>query len=74
MGDQDHIAENLFAYIQAFSPCDDLERFEFHTQIERMKRQLPYLVTEKFANTDCTGNGQYVKWCSLHSEELFQVR
>ncbi len=55
MGDQDHIAENLFAYIQAFSPAvrDIFERFEFHTQIERLaKAKLLYLVTEKFANID----------------------
>ena len=37
MGDQDHIRENLFAYIQAFSPSvrDIFEHFEFHTQIDR---------------------------------------
>lgn len=55
MGDQDHIAENLFAYIQAFSAAvrDIFERFEFHTQIERLaKAKLLYLVTEKFANID----------------------
>jgi type I restriction enzyme M protein len=30
MGDQDHIRENLFAYVQAFSPAerDIFERFE----------------------------------------------
>ena len=38
MGDQDHIRENLFAYIQAFSPAvrDIFERFEFYGQIERL--------------------------------------
>jgi type I restriction enzyme M protein len=38
MGDQDHIRENLFAYIQAFSPSvrDIFERFDFYTQIERL--------------------------------------
>jgi type I restriction enzyme M protein len=32
MGDQDHIRENLSAYIEAFSPAvrDIFERFEFH--------------------------------------------
>src|SRR5215211_100806 len=52
MGDQDHIGENLFAYIQAFSPPvrDIFERFEFHTQVERLaKAGLLYLVAEKFA-------------------------
>src|ERR1044072_2337610 len=55
MGDQDHIGENTRAYIQAFSPAvrDIFERFEFHTQIDRLaKAGLLYLVTEKFANID----------------------
>jgi type I restriction enzyme M protein len=55
MGDQDHIGENLRAYLQAFSPAarDIFERFEFHTQIDRLaKAGLLYLVTEKFANFD----------------------
>jgi type I restriction enzyme M protein len=55
MGDQDHIGENLRAYIQAFSPAvrDIFESFEFHTQIDRLaKADLLYLVTEKFANID----------------------
>jgi len=55
MGDQDHIGENLRAYMQAFSPAvrDIFERFEFHLQIDRLaKANLLYLVTEKFANID----------------------
>jgi type I restriction enzyme M protein len=55
MGDQDHIGENLRAYMQAFSPAvrDIFESFEFHTQIDRLdKSALLYLVTEKFANID----------------------
>jgi type I restriction enzyme M protein len=55
MGDQDHIKENLFAYIQGFSPAvrDIFESFEFHTQIDRLaKSKLLYLVTEKFTNID----------------------
>ena len=55
MGDQDHIAENLRAYIQAFSPevRDIFERFEFHTQIDKLaKAGLLYLVTERFATVD----------------------
>ena len=55
MGDQDHIGENLRAYIQAFSPAvrDIFESFEFHTQIDRLaKAGLLYMVTEKFANID----------------------
>ena len=40
MGDQDHIKENLYAYIQAFSPSvrDIFERFDFYTQIDRQGR------------------------------------
>jgi type I restriction enzyme M protein len=55
VGDQDHIGENLRAYLQAFSPAvrDIFEGFEFHTQIDRLaKAGLLYLVTEKFANID----------------------
>ena len=55
MGDQDHIKENLYAYIQAFSPSvrDIFERFDFYTQIDRLaKSGLLYLVTEKFAAFD----------------------
>jgi type I restriction enzyme M protein len=55
MGDQDHIKENLFAYIQSFSSSvrDIFEKFEFYTQIERLaKSGLLYQVTEKFVNID----------------------
>lgn len=55
MGDQDHIKENLYSYIQAFSPAvrDIFERFDFFTQIERLhKCNLLYQVAEKFAAID----------------------
>ena len=55
LGDQDHIRQNLYAYVQAFSPDarDIFERFDFYTQVERLaKANLLYLVTEKFANID----------------------
>lgn len=55
LGDQDHIRENLYAYIQGFSAeaKDIFERFDFYTQVERLsKAGLLYLVTEKFANID----------------------
>ena len=55
MGDQDHIGENLRAYMQAFSPAvrDIFEHFQFYTQIDRLaKAGLLYQVTEKFANID----------------------
>jgi type I restriction enzyme M protein len=55
LGDQDNIRQNLYAYIQAFSPAarDIFERFDFYTQIERLaKANLLYLVSEKFANID----------------------
>jgi type I restriction enzyme M protein len=55
MGDQDHIGENIRAYVQAFSPAvrDIFENFDFHTQIDRLtKCGLLYLITEKFAGID----------------------
>ncbi|WP_298622473.1 type I restriction-modification system subunit M N-terminal domain-containing protein, partial [uncultured Zoogloea sp.] len=38
LGDQDHIRQNLYAYIQGFSPAarDIFERFDFFTQVERL--------------------------------------
>jgi len=53
LGDQDHIRQNLYNYIQGFSPAvrDIFERFDFFTQVERLgKANLLYLVTEKFAH------------------------
>jgi len=55
MGDQDNIAENMFSYIQGFSPAvrDIFECFQFDVQVDRLaKAKLLYLVTEKFANID----------------------
>src|SRR5689334_3820133 len=55
IGDQDHIGQNLYVYVQAFSPAvrDIFERFSFSTQIDKMaKSGLLYLVTEKFAGID----------------------
>jgi len=55
LGDQDHIRQNLYAYVQGFSPAarDIFERFDFFTQVERLaKANLLYLITEKFANID----------------------
>lgn len=55
MGDQDHISQNLYAYVQAFSPAvrDIFARFSFSTQIDKLaKSGLLYLVTEKFAGID----------------------
>ena len=55
LGDQDHIRQNLYAYVQAFSPevRDIFERFDFFTQVEKLaKANLLYLVTEKFAAID----------------------
>lgn len=55
MGDQDHIKENLYSYIQGFSPAirDIFERFDFYTQVERLaKNNLLYKVSEKFTAID----------------------
>ena len=61
VGDQDNIRQNLYAYVQGFSPAarDIFERFDFFAQVERLaKAGLLYLVTEKFASID------------LHPEEV----
>lgn len=55
LGDPDHIAHNLFSYVQGFSGevRDIFEHFEFQAQIERLnKAGLLYQVTEKFTNID----------------------
>ncbi|WP_031385772.1 type I restriction-modification system subunit M [Desulfonatronum thiodismutans] len=55
MGDQDHIRENLFSYINTFSYAvrDIFERFDFHAQVERLaKCGLLYRVTERFTQFD----------------------
>jgi type I restriction enzyme M protein len=55
MGDQDHLATNLTAYIQGFSPAvrDIFERFRFAEQADRLQKAgLLYQVAEKFAGFD----------------------
>ncbi|HPE71283.1 MAG TPA: class I SAM-dependent DNA methyltransferase, partial [Candidatus Competibacter sp.] len=55
MGDQDHIKENLFSYIQGFSPAvrDIFERFDFYSQIDRLaKAGLLYQVAGRFSQVD----------------------
>jgi type I restriction enzyme M protein len=55
VGDQDHIRENLYAYVQGFSASvrDIFERFDFAQQVDRLaKNGLLYQVTEKFAGID----------------------
>lgn len=55
VGDQDHIRENLFAYVQGFSPAvrDVFDSFDFPAQIDRLaKAGLLYLVAERFAGID----------------------
>lgn len=55
MGASDEIRENLYSYIEGFSPAvrDIFEKFEFHAQIDRLaKAKLLYQVVEKFANID----------------------
>jgi len=55
MGDQDHISQNLYSYLNGFSPevRDVFERFEFHAQIDRLsKAGLLYQVAEKFSQID----------------------
>lgn len=55
LGDPDHIAHNLFTYVQGFSEevRDIFDRFEFQVQVERLaKAGLLYQVTEKFTQID----------------------
>jgi len=75
MGDQDHIKENLFSYIQAFSPSvrDIFERFDFYTQVERLaKAGLLYQVSEKFANVDLHPEAVSNEQMGLVFEELIR--
>src|SRR5579872_583934 len=75
MGDQDHIRENLFAYIQAFSSAvrDIFERFEFYAQIDRLaKAGLLYLVTERFAQVDLHPDNVSNSQMGLIFEELIR--
>lgn len=75
MGDQDNIAENLRKYIHGFSaPVRDIfDRFEFETQIERLKKaKLLYLVTEKFANIDLHPDAVSNAHMGLVFEELIR--
>ena len=75
IGDQDHIRENLYAYIQGFSPAarDIFERFDFLTQIDRLhKNNLLYLVTEKFAGIDLHPDNVDNNQMGLVFEELIR--
>lgn len=75
MGDQDHIKENLFAYIQGFAPAvrDIFERFDFYTQIDRLaKSGLLYQVAEKFANIDLHPEAVSNSQMGLVFEELIR--
>ena len=75
MGDQDHIRENLFSYVQAFSPAvrDIFEHFEFHIQVERLaKSGLLYQVTEKFTLIDLHPEAVSNNQMGLVFEELIR--
>ncbi len=75
MGDQDHIRENLFSYIQSFSPAvrDIFERFDFHTQVERLaKAGLLYQVCEKFSQIELHPNTVSNSQMGLVFEELIR--
>ena len=75
MGDQDHIGENLRAYIAGFSaPVRDIfESFEFEKQIDRLQKAgLLYMVTERFANADLHPNKVSNDKMGHVSEELIR--
>ena len=55
IGAPDNIADNLKAYVAAFSPAvrDIFDSFEFQSQIDRLaKADILFLVAEKFASID----------------------
>ncbi len=75
MGDQDHIRENLFSYIQSFSSAvrDIFERFDFHAQVDRLaKSGLLYQVCEKFAQIELHPNKVSNGQMGLVFEELIR--
>ncbi|MFN4288593.1 MAG: N-6 DNA methylase [Brevundimonas sp.] len=75
VGDADHIAQNLYAYVQGFSPAvrDIFERFEFVTQVDRLaKAGLLYQVTEKFAGIDLHPSSVDNHQMGLAFEELIR--
>lgn len=75
LGDQDHIRENVYDYIQGFSLSarDIFERFNFFTQVERLhSNNLLYMVTEKFANVDLHPKRVSNQQMGLAFEELIR--
>ncbi|HET9153748.1 MAG TPA: class I SAM-dependent DNA methyltransferase, partial [Solirubrobacterales bacterium] len=55
LDDPPNIADNLHAYLRAFSPgaADVLEKFDLHTQVDRLAvADLLYLVVSKFCEID----------------------
>lgn len=75
MGDQEHIRENLYEYINHFSPAvrDIFERFDFHSQVERLaKAGLLYLITEKFTSINLHPNTVDNMQMGLVFEELIR--
>ncbi len=55
LDDPPNIADNMHAYVRAFSPgaADVLEKFDLHTQVDRLARaDLLYLVASKFCEID----------------------
>jgi len=74
-GDQDHLRENLYKYLDAFSPAvrDIFDRFDFHAFVERLaKANLLYLVIEKFAQIDLHPNAVDNHQMGLVFEELIR--
>jgi type I restriction enzyme M protein len=75
LGDQDHIRENLYSYIEGFSDAvrDIFECFDFHTQVDKLaKSGLLYQVTEKFAQVDLHPNHVDNHQMGLVFEELIR--
>lgn len=75
LGDPDNLKENLFTYLQAFSPSvrEIFEHFDFYTQLEKLNKcGLLYQITEKFANINLHPNVINNSQMGLLFEELIR--
>ena len=75
MGDQDNIAANLAAYVQAFAaPVRDIfDRYRFVEQVDRLRKAgLLYQVVERFAGFDLSPTAVKPHQMGLVFEELIR--
>jgi type I restriction enzyme M protein len=75
MGDPSNVAQNLFAYVQGFSPAvrDIFEQFDFATQTDKLaKNGLLYQIAERFAGIDLHPDKVNNSQMGLAFEELIR--